>query len=88
MGKTSRAVIPGSRLFNTLFGLPRTGKNIIRSLATIQSGSPPVRRSPKPRLLTPYSKYFANRSLSSARARNRMLLTAGTVVRITRAISS
>jgi hypothetical protein len=28
MGKTSRAVIPGSRLFNTLFRLPRSGKKL------------------------------------------------------------
>ena len=41
MGKTSRAVVPGSRLFNTLFGLPRDGENITRSLGTRQSGSPP-----------------------------------------------
>jgi HAD superfamily hydrolase (TIGR01509 family) len=28
MGRTSRAVIPGSRLFKILFGLPRSGRNI------------------------------------------------------------
>jgi hypothetical protein len=27
MGKTARAVVTGSRLFNTAFGLPRNGKN-------------------------------------------------------------
>src|ERR1700751_2248279 len=43
MGKTSRAVIRGSRLFNTVFGLLRTGDKISRSLGTSQSGSPPVR---------------------------------------------
>src|ERR1700751_1922246 len=41
MDKTLRAVISGSRLFNTVFGLPRSGENITRSLATFQSGSPP-----------------------------------------------
>jgi hypothetical protein len=41
MGKTRRAVISGSRLFNTVFGLPRNAENITRSLGTIQSGSPP-----------------------------------------------
>jgi hypothetical protein len=41
MGKTSRAVVRGSRLFNTIFGLPRNGKNAARSLGTFQSGSPP-----------------------------------------------
>ena len=30
MDKTPRAVIPGSRLFNTLFWSPRTGKNFAR----------------------------------------------------------
>ncbi|MFZ0505352.1 MAG: hypothetical protein WAM44_16660, partial [Chthoniobacterales bacterium] len=44
MDKTPRAVIPGSRLFNTLFSLPRTGKNFARSLGPTQSGSPPVGR--------------------------------------------
>jgi hypothetical protein len=33
--KTARAVVPGSRLFNTIFDLPRTGKNITRPLGTI-----------------------------------------------------
>jgi len=42
MDKTSRAVIPVSRLFKTLFGLPRLGRNMTRSFGTIQSGSPPV----------------------------------------------
>jgi hypothetical protein len=41
MGKTSRAVISGSRPFNTAFGLPRNGENIARSSGTFQSGSPP-----------------------------------------------
>jgi len=41
MDKTLRAVISGSRLFNTVFGLPRNGENITRSLGTFQSGSPP-----------------------------------------------
>jgi hypothetical protein len=41
MGKTPRAVISGSRLFNAVFGLPRDGENIARSLGTFQSGSPP-----------------------------------------------
>ena len=41
MGKTARAVISGSRLFNTVFGLPRNGENITRSLGPFQSGSPP-----------------------------------------------
>jgi hypothetical protein len=45
MDKKSRAIIPGSRLFNALLGLPRTNKNIVGSLGTTQSGSPPVRRS-------------------------------------------
>src|ERR1700751_1588876 len=40
MDKTWRAVISGSRLFNTVFGLPRNGENIARSLGTFQSGSP------------------------------------------------
>jgi hypothetical protein len=39
--KTSRAVISGSRLFNTIFGLPRNGENIARFLGAFQSGSPP-----------------------------------------------
>jgi hypothetical protein len=43
--KTSRAVIRGSRPFNTVFGLPRAKKNTTRSLDTFQSGSPPVGRS-------------------------------------------
>ena len=38
MDKTLRAVIPGSRLFNTLFGVPRNGENITRSLGSFQSG--------------------------------------------------
>jgi hypothetical protein len=38
MGKTWRAVISGSRLFNTVFGIPRNGENITRSLAAFQSG--------------------------------------------------
>jgi hypothetical protein len=41
MDKTLRAVICGSRLFNTVFGLPRNAENITRSLGTCQSGSPP-----------------------------------------------
>jgi hypothetical protein len=41
MDKTTRAVIRGSRLFNTLLGLPRTGRNITSYLGTVQSGSPP-----------------------------------------------
>jgi len=41
MDKTRRAVVSGSRLFNTVFGLPRNGENITRSLGTCQSGSPP-----------------------------------------------
>jgi hypothetical protein len=41
MGKTSRAVISGSRLFNIAFGLPRNGENIARPSGTFQSGSPP-----------------------------------------------
>jgi hypothetical protein len=41
MDKTSRAVILGSRLFNTVFGLPRNAENITRSLGPFQSGSPP-----------------------------------------------
>jgi hypothetical protein len=41
MDKTGRAVISGSRLFNTVFGLPRNEENITRSLGTFQSGSPP-----------------------------------------------
>ena len=41
MDKTLRAVISGSRLFNTLFGLPHNGENITRSLGSFQSGSPP-----------------------------------------------
>jgi hypothetical protein len=45
MDKTGRAVISGSRLFNTVFGLPRHGENITRSLGTFQSGSPPARTS-------------------------------------------
>jgi hypothetical protein len=39
--KTARAVISGSRLFNTVFGLSRNAENIRRSLGTFQSGSPP-----------------------------------------------
>jgi hypothetical protein len=46
LGKTSRPVIPGSRLFNTLFDLPRPRKNSARSSGTIQSGSPPFALSP------------------------------------------
>ena len=34
MNKTARAVVSGSRLFNTVFGLPRNGENITRSLGT------------------------------------------------------
>jgi hypothetical protein len=34
MDKTGRAVISGSRLFNIVFGLPRTEKNIIGSFGT------------------------------------------------------
>jgi hypothetical protein len=45
MGQTLRAVIPGSRLFNIIFGLPRVGKNIMRSVGRLQNGSPPVGRS-------------------------------------------
>jgi hypothetical protein len=41
MDKTGRAVISGSRLFNTVFGLPRNAENIARSLGPFQSGSPP-----------------------------------------------
>ena len=41
MDKTGRAVISGSRLFNTVFGLPRNEENITRSLGMFQSGSPP-----------------------------------------------
>jgi hypothetical protein len=48
MGRTSRAVIPGSRLFNALFGFPRVGKNFSWSLDTIQSGSPPGAHPPGP----------------------------------------
>jgi hypothetical protein len=40
MDKTPSAVIPGNRLFNTTFGLPRSGKNIAGSLDTVRSGSP------------------------------------------------
>jgi hypothetical protein len=39
--KTSRSVISGSRLFNTVFSLPRHEENIARSLGTFQSGPPP-----------------------------------------------
>jgi hypothetical protein len=42
MDETGRAVISGSRLLNVVFGLPRNGKNIARSLGTFQSGSPPA----------------------------------------------
>jgi hypothetical protein len=35
-----------SRLFNILFGRPRTGKNIVGSLGATQSGSPPAIHSP------------------------------------------
>jgi hypothetical protein len=41
MDKTLRAVISGSRLFNTVFGLPRNAEHMTRSLGTFQSGSPP-----------------------------------------------
>jgi hypothetical protein len=41
MDKTTRAVVSGSRLFNTGSGLPRNKENIPRSLGTFQSGSPP-----------------------------------------------
>jgi hypothetical protein len=48
MDKTARAVVSGSRLFNTVFGLPRNADNITRSLGTFQSGSPlgraPIKR--------------------------------------------
>ena len=44
--RTSRAVVSGSRLFNTIFGIPRSGKNITGSLDTIQSGSPPAALRP------------------------------------------
>ena len=43
MDKTARAVVSGSRLFNTVFGLPCNAENITRSLGTFQSGSPPGR---------------------------------------------
>ena len=42
MDKTERAVISGSRLFNTVFGLPRNGENITSCLVTFQSGLPDV----------------------------------------------
>ena len=63
MDKTSRAVIPRSRLFNTLFGLPRSRKNTATSLGTIQSGSPPDGCSlylcpPGSWILTPDSSLF------------------------------
>jgi hypothetical protein len=38
MDKTRRTVLSGSRLFNTVFGLPRNAENIARSLGTFQSG--------------------------------------------------
>jgi hypothetical protein len=41
INKIARAVVSGSRLFNTVFGLPRNGENITRPLGTFQSGSPP-----------------------------------------------
>jgi hypothetical protein len=41
MDRTRRAAISGSRLFNTVFGLPRNAENITKSLGTFQSGSPP-----------------------------------------------
>jgi hypothetical protein len=41
MGKTARAVVTGSRLFNTAFGLPRNAKNTRHHKGTLQSGSPP-----------------------------------------------
>ena len=40
-GATARAVIRGSRLFNTVSGLPRTRKKVTKSSGAMQSGSPP-----------------------------------------------
>jgi hypothetical protein len=40
MGKTSRAVIRGSRLFNTIFGLPRTGKKYHKMLEGCSKAAP------------------------------------------------
>jgi hypothetical protein len=48
MGKTGRAVISGSRLFNTVFGLPCNAENITKSLTTFKSGSPPGASRPNP----------------------------------------
>ena len=41
LDKTGRAVVSGSRMFNTVFGLPRNVENIARSFGTFESGSPP-----------------------------------------------
>jgi len=41
LGTTSRAVIPGRRLFNTIFGHPRIGKNITGSLGPDPKRLPP-----------------------------------------------
>lgn len=46
--KTSRAVTPGSRLFNSSFGVPHAEKNMTRSLGMLPSGSPPVTHSTRP----------------------------------------
>jgi hypothetical protein len=57
IAKPSRAVVRGSRLFNTIFGLPRTERNVTRTLGTFQSGSPPVgvpHRSP----ITPHQSHL------------------------------
>ena len=81
--------MPGSRLFKTLFGLPRKWEEYREILRHVPKRLPSSRNARLTHiLLNSYSKYFASRSRNSARALNRMLLTAGTVVRITRAISS
>jgi hypothetical protein len=45
MDKTSRAVIPGSRLFTPLFGLPRSAKNIA-GLFFVRTKAAPLQSEP------------------------------------------
>jgi hypothetical protein len=61
MGRTSRAVIRGSRLFNAIFGLPRAGKYIAGSLGYAPERLPSRRitLSPRPRSLLDHSSLSA-----------------------------
>jgi hypothetical protein len=56
LGKTTRAVASGSRLLNTLFGLPRSGRNSARSLGHDRKRLPSIH---------PYAQDTTNRYLPS-----------------------